>query len=144
MSSPPYIDIQYDPDLQLVQCQWLRGISSAEYRQGLEQACRVIETKPTVCWIIDATRLVAPNMSDQKWTTELIGHCMNQTKLRKIAFVLPDDLFSEVVAEKISSDVMQMNYNNIVIASFSSFEKGLHWLLSNTETEGLFRDGCTA
>jgi hypothetical protein len=143
MNSTHYIDIHYNPDLQLVKCHWLRAISSSEYRLGMQQTCQVIESHHPVRWIIDATRLIAPNMADQKWTTELIGHCMNQVQLRKIALVLADDLFSEVVAEKISSRIMQMIRNPIKIASFNDFEKGMHWLLSDPETEGLFRDSVT-
>lgn len=143
MNSPPYIDIQYNPNLQLVQCQWLRSLSSVEYRKGMQYVCSFIEKNPTVSWIIDATRLIAPNMSDQKWTSEILGHCISKVKLRKIALILPDDLFSEVVAEKINLKVMQMISDPIKIMCFNDFEKGMNWVLSNNETEGLFRDNIT-
>ncbi|WP_299700686.1 STAS/SEC14 domain-containing protein [uncultured Pontibacter sp.] len=140
MPSTPYINIELNPEYNLVQSQWLRAVDSAEYRRSLKKTYDAIKVNSVVCWLADITRLSSPNMIDQKWTAELLGKRMSATRLRKIALVLPDDLFLEVVVEKIGEQVVRMTKNQIQIAYFNSHASAFQWLLSRKDSEGLFRE----
>jgi hypothetical protein len=140
MRSTPYISIELNSKYRLVQSQWLRAVDSTEYRKSLKRTYNTIKVNCVIGWLADLTRLSSPNMIDQKWTAELVGKRMSATRLRKIALVLPDDLFLEVVAEKIGEEVVRMTKNQIQIAYFNSHESAFQWLLSIKEKEGLFRD----
>lgn len=140
MQSTPYINIELKPQYSLVQSQWLRAVDSTEYRKSLTKTYDTIKNNRVVCWLADATRLSTPNMIDQKWTANLVGERMSATALRKIALVLPDDLFLEVVAEKIGERIIRMTNNKIQIGYFNSHASALEWLIRLKDSEGLFRD----
>jgi hypothetical protein len=140
MSSTPCINIELNPKYQLVQSQWLRAVDSIEYRKYTKKTCDTIEVNSVVWWLADLTKLSSPNMVDQKWTAELVGKRMSGTRLRKIALVLPDDLFLEVVVEKIGEQVERLTKNQIQIAYFNCYAAAFEWLLAAKDSEGLFRD----
>ena len=140
MRSNSCIHIELNSDYNLVQSQWLRAVDSSEYRKYLKRTCHAIKINSVVYWLADLTRLSSPNMIDQKWTAELVGKLISGTHLRRIALVLPDDLFLEVVIEKIGEQVVRKTKNQIQIAYFNTHESAFQWLLSVKDSEGLFRE----
>lgn len=144
MSVLTYITIHLIPDKSLLQSQWLRAVNSQEYRSSLTYFSRKIKALKVNYWLADLTRLSSPNIHDQQWTAELLGATVRSAKLKKIALVLPDDLFLEVVIEKIGEEVLQKTGNQVQISSFSNPQEACEWLVSQVDIEGLFRqDGTT-
>jgi hypothetical protein len=58
--------------------------------------------------------------------------------LKKIAIVLPDDLFLELVMEKIKDGIAGES-GWLAIEHFRSYAQALDWLKNGRDTEGLFR-----
>ncbi|MBX0331820.1 STAS/SEC14 domain-containing protein [Pontibacter sp. HSC-14F20] len=141
MKSPPYFQVSYNRELGLLSSQWLRVGNSTEYRQALINICRQLQKYNACGWLVDFSRMATPNMSDQNWTIELLGHSLPQTRLRKLALVLPDDLFLEVVVEKVSNSLLSMSGNQVQIAQFDDPDTAQQWLICCSDpNEGLFRD----
>lgn len=140
MKPPPYFKVTYHPKQSLLSSRWLRVGDSTEYRQALVNICKRLQKSKAMSWLVDFSRVAAPNMSDQSWTIELLGHSLPHTKLRKLALVLPDDLFLEVVVEKVSNSLLSMSDNQVQIAHFADSCAAQQWLVSsNDPDEGLFR-----
>lgn len=139
MTDLTYITIQLVPSKSRLQSQWLRAVNSQEYRSSLIYFSRKIKAAKVSYWLADLTRLSSPNLHDQQWTAELIGSTVRSAKLKKIALVLPDDLFLEVVIEKIGEKVLQKTGNQVQISSFNNFQQACNWLESQIDIEGLFR-----
>lgn len=140
MKPPPYFQISYNPKQGLLSSQWLRVVNSTEYRQALVNVCKRLRKSNAMGWLVDFSHTTTPNMSDQNWTIELLGHSLPLTKLRKLALVLPDDLFLEVVVEKVSNSLLSMSNNKVQIAYFADPCAAQQWLTSsNDPCEGLFR-----
>lgn len=141
MKSPPYHQIKYSPEQDIMSSQWLRVVNSNEYRLSLENICQQLEMNKALHWLADFSRMTSPNISDQNWTIELLGHHLPNTKLRRIALVLPDDLFLEVVVEKLSYSLLKMVDNKVQIGHFTDMDVAQRWLVSSNDLEeGLFRN----
>ncbi|PVY42167.1 STAS/SEC14 domain-containing protein [Pontibacter virosus] len=141
MKSLPYFQVSYNAQQGLISSQWLRVVNSYEYRQALVNVCKQLQNSNAMCWLVDFSRVSTPNMSDQSWTIELLGHSLPHTKLRKLALVLPDDLFLEVVVEKVSDSLLSMTNNKVQIAHFADSGAAQQWLVSCSDPdEGLFRN----
>lgn len=141
MKPPPYIQVKYNPKQGLLSSQWLRVVNSTEYRQALMNVCKRLQKSNAMGWLVDFSNMTSPNMSDQSWTIELLGHSLPLTKLRKLALVLPDDLFLEVVVEKVSNSLLSMSGNKLQIAYFADSCTAQQWLASSSDPcEGLFRN----
>ncbi|PKV75096.1 STAS/SEC14 domain-containing protein [Pontibacter ramchanderi] len=139
MASPPYLKLSYDRKRDLLSSQWLRVVNSKEYRQAILRICKQLQKSNASGWLIDISRMATLNMSDQHWTIEMLGHELPQTKLRKLALVLPDDLFLEVVVEKVSNSLLHMFRPDFQIAHFSDPTAAQKWLISSNDPyEGLF------
>lgn len=130
----------YSPEHTLLRSHWVRAVNSCEYRQSITAACQMFRSTGASSWLADARTLSSPNMTDQNWTAGLLGRCLPNTNMRKIAIILPDDLFLEVVAEKIAAQIERMTPSHIQINHFAHEQLALCWLVSMSEHEGLFRD----
>ncbi|EJF08197.1 MULTISPECIES: STAS/SEC14 domain-containing protein [Pontibacter] len=140
MKSPPYLQVHYDPEQSLISSHWLRVVDSAEYRQALVNICQQLYKSNALAWLVDFSRMTSPTMRDQNWTIELLSHSLPHTKLRKLALVLPDDLFLEVVVEKVSYSLMSMSNIKVQIGHFTDPLTAQQWLAASYDPcEGLFR-----
>ena len=140
MKAPPYFHISYNSKQNLLSSHWLRVVNSAEYRQALIKSCKQLQESKAMCWLVDFNNFSTPNMSDQRWTIDLLSHSLPQTKLRKLALVLPDNLFLEVVLEKLSNSLLNMPNIKVQIAHFADPNTAQQWLASAKDPcEGLFR-----
>jgi hypothetical protein len=139
MKSPPYLSLLHYPERGMVYSQWLRTVDSAEYRQSFLSICDLIRKSKANCWLIDLGKTTSPTISDQNWTTHLLANNLLESHIRKVAIVLPDDLFMELVAEKVIADFISLTKNKIQIARFANPEVAQQWLGSRSDLEGLFR-----
>lgn len=141
MNAPPYFHVSYNSKQNLLSSHWLRVVNSAEYRQAILKSCKQLQESNAQCWLVDFNNFTTPNMSDQSWTIDLLGHNLPHTKLQKLALVLPDNLFLEVVVEKVSNSLLNMPNNKVQIAHFADPEAAQQWLASSKDPcEGLFRN----
>ncbi|MBD1396497.1 hypothetical protein H9Q13_04915 [Pontibacter sp. JH31] len=122
------ISIQHDPSTRLLLTKWLRAVGSHEYRESILSFYKSLSENKILFWVVDITRLSCPNMLDQKWTTELLGPGICKTQLQKIAFVLPDDLFLELVTEKMVEEVLRLCEGQVEIGYFRDYEQAFNWL----------------
>jgi hypothetical protein len=140
MTKVPYISVHMDQNRSLVHSAWLRSVDSHEYRIALNHFIHCVCMHKVSYWLADITQLSTPNMYDQKWTADLIGSILHQTYLKKIAVVLKDDLFMEVVLERMGDEVFKMTDTYVQIAIFHDLGHADDWLKTNQNVEGLFRD----
>ncbi|WP_157578683.1 hypothetical protein [Pontibacter roseus] len=124
----------------MVLTKWLRAVNSREYRSGISYFCRIIRKHSAASWMVDATRLCAPPLKDQNWTVNKISDSLLQTPLNRIAFVTSNDLFIEVVTEKIKEKLHQKTSNQILMESFRTYSQAFDWLFATRDKEGLFRE----
>lgn len=136
----PFIQIDIDAKRELAHSRWLRAVDSYEYRLSITQSYKAIKINNAVCWLADFTRLSTPNMHDQKWTASVLSESLLVTKLRKIAFLLPDNLFMEVVIEKITEQLLQKTDNQIKVGLFSTLDLALEWLGIHPEADNILSE----
>jgi hypothetical protein len=140
MTKVPYISVHMDQDRSLIHSAWLRTVDSQEYRIALNYFIHFICMHKVSYWLADITQLSTPNMYDQKWTVELIGSLLQDSYLKKIAVVLKDDLFMEVVLERISEEVSRVSDRYVQIEVFNNPAHADKWLMASQDIEGLFRE----
>ena len=120
--------IYRDPSNRLLLTKWLRTVNSQEYRASLLSFYQSVIDNQILYWIVDVTRISSPDMPDQKWTIDLLGPGICDTHLKRIAFILPDDLFLEVVTEKMADEVLKLCEGQVEIAYFRDYEQAFSWL----------------
>lgn len=123
-----FISIQRDPTNKVLLTKWLRAVNSQEYRESILSFYRFLKNEGVLYWVVDITRTASPDMHDQKWTTNLLGPGICETNLKKIAVILPDDLFLEVVSEKMAEEVLRLCGMQVEIAFFGDYGEAFDWL----------------
>ncbi len=139
MKPSPYLSLIHYPDRGMVYSQWLRTVDSADYRKSLLSVCDLIQDSEATHWLVDSSNATSPTISDQNWTAHILANSLLKSNIRKIAVVLPDDLFLELVAERVSAKIMSLTKNKVQIARFASVAIAQQWLSSQSDLEGLFR-----
>lgn len=139
MAALDYFTVSLNQDKDMIQSAWLRAVDSEEYRVGIKHFFKRIRTSRVANCLLDFTRGSTPNINDQKWTAEFFGKGMHNTAVSKFAIVLPDDLFLEVVLEKIREGVIRLSDESLQIAFFNELDGAYTWLGAHMDTEGLFR-----
>jgi hypothetical protein len=134
-----YLITHQDAQSKLLFTKWLRAVNTQEYRLSVLHCMDALNNSKVYYWLIDITRIFSPAMNDQKWTTELIGPAICHTLLKKIAVVIPDDLFLEVVAEKMGEEVLRLCDDQVKIAYFRHYEQALNWLQISLDPDQVFR-----
>lgn len=115
-------------------------MNSEEYRESVLNLYQSLTNNRILYWIVDITRLTSPAMNDQKWTINLFGPGICDTHLQKIAIILPDDLFLEVVTEKIADEALRLCGGQVEIAYFRDYEQAFNWLHVFINIDNIYKE----
>lgn len=123
-----YISINYQEEELLLQAQWLRSVSSEEYRTGVEQIKQLVLEKEVIFLLIDSRRLRNVPFDDQQWIKREIAPDLISSCLQKLARVLTEDVFNYISFEYLLQNITDEHKTRIEIAQFTSMEAALAWL----------------
>lgn len=89
-----YLSITFQEEVRLLQAQWLRNVSSEEYRTGVTLMKDMPVEKQVTLLMIDSRRLSSVPFADQQWIKRDVAPALIASSLKKFARVLTEDIFS--------------------------------------------------
>ncbi|RDV16826.1 hypothetical protein DXT99_03340 [Pontibacter diazotrophicus] len=113
---------------QLLRSQWLRNVTSAEYREGVKVLKNCIVQHEIELWLTDSRLLDTILFADQQWLKREIGPLFKSSSLQRIARVLTEDVFNYIWLENIVQQIKEEHEVTVELAQFSSLEAAFDWL----------------
>lgn len=122
---PSTATVIYHKDLSMIQYIWRGHVSSSEYRKALDKILRIARKEKATYWLSDQTHATTLDLTDQHWTTDVWMPKIFKTQLRKLAILLPHDIYNNMVLE----DFIQQAEGRcpFEIQFFSDAESAIEW-----------------
>ncbi len=123
-----YIRVSANEEKHLLYTIWLRDATSAELRTGVLSFLKLVETLDVWYWIVDARPLRCPSITDQHWILKEVAPALVATKLRKIARLGSNDVFSYMAYENIAEKTRLQFNATTAFAQFTAYDAALDWI----------------
>lgn len=122
-----YLRAWVDENLLLLYSEWLRSVSSEEYRAGTLALAGIIQEKGIKYWISEASMLGDISHDDQLWVVNTLTPMLSVSAIRKIARINSSNIATflgvETAAELLGSS-MQLPE----MQQFWSFKDAADWM----------------
>lgn len=125
-SDSDILSIWFSPTVKLLCAQWLKPMSSEEYRQAVRMIARSIAFLRAELVLIDATVLNTISEDDQIWTANFLREALSKSSIRKSARVMSATGFQPGAMQNVIKRSGKMPYE---ISIFHDTEKAKAWLL---------------
>lgn len=123
-----YLSVHYQEEDLLLQAQWLRHVSSEEYRAGVALIKEGILENKASFLLIDSRRISNVPFADQQWIKREIAPDLVSSGLQKLARVLTEDVFNYISFENLLQTINEDRQARVEVAQFTSVEAALAWL----------------
>jgi hypothetical protein len=123
-----FIKIDYFPEQSLIHADWLRSVSSDEYREGVSLSLQFLKKYDPTYWLVDVRNLQGIRLSDQHWIQQEIVPQLIGLSVRKLARVGAADIFNYMSFEDMAEKAVEDNPISIDVAQFTSMEAAKSWL----------------
>ena len=125
-----YLRAWVDEPLKLMYSEWLRPVSSKEYRTGLLDLAVIIKKRYVVYWITETSVLGDIAVSDQKWALETLLPMLSGSDIRKVARVNASDIGSYFSTQSISDAFLESTHTLPEFRQFWSYKEAADWIAS--------------
>ncbi|RIJ42429.1 hypothetical protein D1627_00730 [Pontibacter oryzae] len=123
-----FLSIEIITEESLMHISWLRSLSSAEYRAGLNHMQTLLPVH-SIKWVLsDSQKLNNVTIEDQQWLKNEIFPKMIEDGITKVARVVKEDIFTYISFENLVETAYNENAFEVKIAQFSSVSSALAWL----------------
>jgi hypothetical protein len=95
-NSAPYLQLQTDRRHHLLELHWQGFVPSEVYRAGMLEAIHVSGREKTNTWVMDMKAMKVIRQADQDWTLITWFAQFNLLSIRRLAFVISDDIFNQM------------------------------------------------
>ncbi|WP_439882531.1 hypothetical protein ACSX1A_05050 [Pontibacter sp. MBLB2868] len=97
----PYVTIRYCSHTKFIWNEWRGVIPSSQLRDAMIFASKFALDNKVEYILADFTKLCAPSLEDQLWIAKQAGNLLKDSKLKKVANVMPTDFFQQIAIENI-------------------------------------------
>lgn len=109
----------------------VKGATKNQYYQAnADRALASLQRLKTSKLLMDFSGLVMMSTSDQKWTEDVWQRQAVKAGLRRMASVMPDNLFAALSINKLLENIRSNNY--FENANFTNEADAYNWLLSSS------------
>ncbi|MFT2007038.1 hypothetical protein ACMA1I_00045 [Pontibacter sp. 13R65] len=123
-----FYKIEVDTAQNLLRAIWLRPISYAEMKTGGTKLYEVLLDTEVELAIANAKTLTSLSAETKAWMSSTFYELLSQTKLRKLARVLPDNVFHLIALESVVTRAEAMGVTKFVVKNFSDPAIALRWI----------------
>ena len=96
--------------------------------KGVEAFAKNKVEYSNICWLNDVRKMKVISRDDQKWLTTAINDEVEKHGLRKLAFVLPENVFAKLAIKLYIESAIRRHKDKLEIKSFNTYEKAAGWL----------------
>lgn len=123
-----YLSLWVDDGIGLMFSNWLRRVSSEEYREGNTILMQQLLERQVKHWIADSSELGDISDEDQAWTLEHFLPHLPQTSLLKLARLSGTDNASHAKFERFVKRAEPIYMGDIQVKQFMSYKEAADWV----------------
>ncbi|RDV17235.1 hypothetical protein DXT99_01655 [Pontibacter diazotrophicus] len=120
--------IEVDLDADLLQAKWLRPVSVKEMEAGGTKLYEVLRDTQVARVLANAQDLGVLPAEAKEWMSSRFYELLSLTQLKKMARVLPENLFHRVALESVVTRADALGVTKFDVRNFSSPKEALRWL----------------
>ncbi|MGV3586962.1 MAG: hypothetical protein ACO1OF_08185 [Adhaeribacter sp.] len=124
--------IQVDTERQLLMARWLRPVSAEEVKQGGTKLYEVLRDTHVAYAVGNAQIFTALSTDAKEWMSTTFYQLLSQTKLKKLARVLPASVFHRLALESVVTRAEALGVTKFEVKNFANEPEALAWLVKET------------
>ena len=115
---------------------FIKGDSFKEpFKAGMDYMEQKIESEPSISWLNDARKLRTVSQGDIKWLNENVNDRAYKMGVKKVAFVLPENIFGKLAIKIYVDFTNRRSDNSMEIKAFKEVELAKKWLKEGAAVE---------
>ena len=122
------IRLWIDRSIRLMYAEWLRPVTSEEYREANSMLLDLLNEHNVQHCIVDSSKLGDITPDDERWTMEHFIPAIIASKLQKMARVSGEDKASMAKFEQFASKAEPIYLGNIQVRQFITYKEALDWI----------------
>ncbi|MGV3538658.1 MAG: STAS/SEC14 domain-containing protein [Rufibacter sp.] len=128
--------LRYDVEKELACATWNGFLSKQEFQEATTTCAKLLEEENITRWLADNRKMKAIRQADQEWFMANIWPRMVNSRLRRMATLVSEDLFNKMAVEQMVQRADHLG--DIVLKDFEDEAAALAWLNSPNfiETQG--------
>ncbi|PVY42908.1 hypothetical protein [Pontibacter virosus] len=126
--SSDFYRIEIDQENDLLLAEWLRSVNKEEMIKGGTQLYEALRDTGITRAVANAERLTTLDAATKEWMSTSFYELLSQTRLQKLARVLPSSLFSKLALEAVATRAEAQNINRFLFKNFSNQKDALTWI----------------
>jgi hypothetical protein len=131
------VRLEFDESIPCVVWQPIEFMEGEQFKRpfviGMDFFERKIADLPTLSWLNDTRKLRAVKTDDVKWLNINVNERAASFGARKVAFVLPENIFGKMSVKLYVEFTSRRNNNNLAIKAFNNIDKARTWLKSTSD-----------
>ncbi|WP_439880749.1 hypothetical protein ACSX1A_16540 [Pontibacter sp. MBLB2868] len=126
-----FFKIEVDTAKALAKTEWLRHVTDEELKEGAMQLKQVLINHEIEMVLANAKKLSALKTESKEWLATFYYNTLSQTPVKKLARILPANLFHHIALESVMTRAEAMVHLNYSFKNFAEEEEALNWLLTS-------------
>ena len=120
--------IEVDLDANMLRSMWLRPADDVELKTGGTRLYEALRDTGVERAVANAEHMGALNATSKEWMSTVFFALLSQTRLKKLARVLPDTLFHRIALESVLTRAEALGMTSFMVKNFLTQEEALSWL----------------
>jgi len=123
-----YLHVWVDEQLLLMYSEWLRPVTSEEYRAGCLLLASLLQENGVIYWIAEASLVSNIVEQDQEWASKTLVPLFMSSQVKKIARINASTLASYVQEETQAYNDSSLRQNSFEFRQFWSYQEAADWI----------------
>jgi hypothetical protein len=122
--------IEVDVTGNLLRATWLRTADKSEIIRGGTMLYQVLRDTGIERTIANAQSLTTLSSESKEWMSTTFYQLLSTTKLKKMARILPSNVFSKIALESVVTRADALGITKFQVRNFLEIQEAMTWLLS--------------
>lgn len=123
-----YISIELDANQKLLYSAWRRTITDKEFVAGAKETLKALQAHKAERLLANGLKVSTLQTDTKDWLVNTYYTALGQTNLKKLARVLPVNVFHKLALESVVTRASLLSSLPYEVMNFSSVQAGLNWL----------------
>lgn len=130
MYESDFYRIEADMDGNMLRAKWLRPIDEQEMKTGGVKLYEVLRDTGVERAMANAQAFGTLSPGAKEWMSTAFYELLSQTKLKRLARVMPDNLFYRIALESVATRADALGVTHFEVKNFPNEQEALAWLRS--------------
>jgi len=132
----PKVSVKFDSTVPCIVWTPVEYIAGDEWRipfnKGVDFLAQQIKRSPNMAWLNDTRKLKSVALDDLNWLNKNVNDRCFQYGLKKVAFVLPENVFGKMAVKFYVQFTNARSDNQFQIKAFRSYDDAVSWIKEKT------------